>query len=600
MRASIYFKYIFRKYPGYLIKMIMLVFFTGLLEVAAIVTVAPIVDIFINPDLEETSVVTRKVVEAVNVIGLNASLITLMVIFIIANLFSSGIKIWIGYMIVKTRFIITKDIVCETIETFYRARWSFFTSNAQGRLHNVFMREVDNVASGVRVFGEIFRDIIFVITYFCLAFYMSLKVTSIIFIVSILLSIPFFMLSKITSSLSKKNLTFSNLRSVVLLESFSLSKIILGFGKQIDSMQRIISAFRSQFRISIKFETMNIALASLYFPTTILILMISILFSQKLKIPLPESVIVLLSIYKALPLVAKIAANKVNLERVIPSFEMIADLKHQADEQEIVTGETVFKGINEGIAIEDVSFGYEGHKQVLENLNINIPKGKMVAIVGESGAGKSTLIDLIMRLNEPSSGQIKIDGVPLQDLDINSYRSRIGYVPQECVLFNMTIAENLRWANASATDERIKRACKLANADVFIEELPKGYDTVVGDRGVCLSGGQSQRVALARAIIRDPELLVLDEATSALDTLSEQLIQQAIERITKDTTAIIIAHRLSTIINSDYIYVLKKGQIIEEGTYSQLIMPNGYFKKMVDAQKLDEERLILEKKLQMS
>jgi len=208
----------------------------------------------------------------------------------------------------------------------------------------------------------------------------------------------------------------------------------------------------------------------------------------------------------------------------------------------------------------------------------------MVAVVGESGAGKSTLIDIIIGFNDPDSGTITLDGKPLGEYEINSYRNRIGYVPQEGILFNMSIAENIRWANEEATLEDIKFACKSANADSFIESFPNQYDTIVGDRGVRLSGGQLQRVALARAIVRKPEILILDEATSSLDTKSERLIQEALEKISKETTIIVIAHRLSTILKADNIYVLEKGEIIEHGNYQKLTENNKRFNEMVKAQ----------------
>jgi ABC-type multidrug transport system fused ATPase/permease subunit len=194
----------------------------------------------------------------------------------------------------------------------------------------------------------------------------------------------------------------------------------------------------------------------------------------------------------------------------------------------------------------------------------------MIAIVGESGAGKSTLIDVIMGFNEPTKGTVYIDGVPLQDYDIQSYRNKIGYVPQESALFNMSIVDNLRWAKDDATDEEIKFACKLAFADEFIESLSDKYNTLVGDRGVRLSGGQAQRISLARALIRDPELVILDEATSELDTRSELMIKKAIDNLSDKTTIVIIAHRLSTISKADYVYVLENGFIIEEGSYRNL------------------------------
>lgn len=195
----------------------------------------------------------------------------------------------------------------------------------------------------------------------------------------------------------------------------------------------------------------------------------------------------------------------------------------------------------------------------------------MTAFVGKSGIGKSTLIDLLMGFHEISRGTITIDGVPLQDFDILSYRSRTGYVPQDSVLFNTSIRENLLWADEKASQRGIEEACCLANADEFIRQFPEGFDTVVGDRGVRLSGGQIQRIALARALLRKPEILFLDEATSSLDTHSVRLIQLAIENIAKAITVIVVAHRLSTIRNADCIYVLQNGKAVEQRPYEELI-----------------------------
>ena len=221
---------------------------------------------------------------------------------------------------------------------------------------------------------------------------------------------------------------------------------------------------------------------------------------------------------------------------------------------------------------------------------MTIAKGKMVAFVGESGAGKSTLIDVIMGFNEPEKGSITCDGTPLHDFDIGSYRARIGYVPQDSALFNGTIRENLLWAKPDASEADLRRACRQAHAEEFITSLPQGYETVTGDRGVRLSGGQIQRIALARAILRKPDLLILDEATSSLDTRSERLIQEAIETIAKDTTIVVIAHRLSTIVNADYVYVLKGGKVVEEGTYQELVRLDGQFNRMARLQVLESAK----------
>jgi ABC-type multidrug transport system fused ATPase/permease subunit len=261
-------------------------------------------------------------------------------------------------------------------------------------------------------------------------------------------------------------------------------------------------------------------------------------------------------------------------------------LKDRAAELRQKSGSKPFAGLRNQIAVEEVYFAYQERGIVLENINIRIPQGTMIGLVGESGAGKSSLIDVIMGFNEPSRGTVTIDGVPLFDYDINSYRKRIGYVPQDPILFNASIRENLLWAKPDATNDDIDEACRRATAMEFITDLPEGQNTVVGDRGVRLSGGQCQRVALARAILRRPDLLILDEATSSLDTHSERLIQESIDALAKEATLIVIAHRLSTIVNADYIYVLEKGRVVEEGTYEHLTQLDGRFNKMVELQAL--------------
>ena len=220
-----------------------------------------------------------------------------------------------------------------------------------------------------------------------------------------------------------------------------------------------------------------------------------------------------------------------------------------------------------------------------------VPRGKMVSLVGGSGAGKTTIIDLMLGLHLPDEGQVLLNGESLERYDMKSYRDRVGYVPQEPQLFNTSIRENLLWVAPDATDDDIWRACRLANAEQFIGELDNGLDTVLGDRGIRVSGGQRQRLALARAIIRKPDLLILDEATSALDSESERLIQQSIDILSKEITMVVIAHRLSTIRNADYVYVLNGGKVVEEGAYNELAgNPECKLSKMIIQQSLFEGR----------
>ena len=238
------------------------------------------------------------------------------------------------------------------------------------------------------------------------------------------------------------------------------------------------------------------------------------------------------------------------------------------------------------VELKDVSFQYQEGTPVLKHINITIPKGKTIALVGQSGSGKSTLVDLIPRYHDVTSGEILIDGKDVRDVGIHDLRALIGNVNQEAILFNDTFYNNITFGVPNATMDQVIEAAKIANAHDFIMESEHGYDTMIGDRGGRLSGGQRQRVSIARAILKNPPILILDEATSALDTESERLVQEALERLMKSRTTVAIAHRLSTIKNADEIYVLHGGEIVEKGTHEELTALNGYYKKLNDMQKL--------------
>lgn len=273
-----------------------------------------------------------------------------------------------------------------------------------------------------------------------------------------------------------------------------------------------------------------------------------------------------------------------DMEKALAAVPRLTEILDQKPEIADGTDATELPAVRGEIRFENVSFAFDGKDEVLHDLNLTIAAGETVAVIGGTGSGKSTFINLIPRFHDPSTGRITIDGHDVHDVTLSSLRRQIGIVLQETFLFSATIAENIAYGRPDATEEEIRAAAAIAQAAEFIDKLPKGYKTRVGERGVGLSGGQKQRVALARALLMDPRILILDEATASVDTETEYLIQEGLEDVMRDRTTLIIAKRLSTILSADKVIVLQGGTIAEFGTHAELLAQGGLYKRIFDGQ----------------
>ncbi|ESA32825.1 abc transporter atp-binding protein [Leptolyngbya sp. Heron Island J] len=304
-------------------------------------------------------------------------------------------------------------------------------------------------------------------------------------------------------------------------------------------------------------------------------------FSNQLELFSSSLLTYLVILFRTLPYIGQLNSQRSTLANTSASVDVITQLLRREDKPFMPRGAQPYRPLKKGIHFNQIRFSYPGHDQeVLQGIDLFLPKGQTLALVGSSGAGKSTIADLLPRFYDPTGGTIELDGVDLKQIDLHSYRTNLGIVSQETFLFNASVRDNLLYGRPDATEAELMEAAKQANAYEFIENLPQGFDTMIGDRGVLLSGGQRQRLAIARALLQDPDILILDEATSALDTVSERLVQNAIDDLSRNRTTLVIAHRLSTVHEADQIAVLERGKVVEVGTHTELLEKRGAYAKL--------------------
>ncbi|WGV27333.1 ABC transporter ATP-binding protein [Halotia branconii] len=378
--------------------------------------------------------------------------------------------------------------------------------------------------------------------------------------------------------------------SIAVLETLNGIRLVKATGNEEREYLRIKKLIRDREKADFQSQVNSEAIAPLSEVMGITALLLIVFLSKTFfanQIASLSAVLLtyLLILLRVLPLISQLNSVRSSFANTSTSVEMVTEFLNPYDKPLMSRGNVPYTKLQKGIHFNSLSFAYPGHeKLVLKKVDLFLPHGTTLALVGSSGAGKSTLADLLPRFYDPLSGCITIDGKDLRDFDLTSLRAQMGIVSQDTFLFNDSVKNNIAYGRVDAIEDDIISAAKRANAYEFISKLPQGFDTLIGDRGVMLSGGQRQRLAIARALLQNPDILILDEATSALDTVSERLVQAALDDLSRDRTTLVIAHRLSTVQKADQIAVLDQGQVVEVGTHDELLQKNGYYSRLYSMQ----------------
>ncbi|MBN2600499.1 MAG: ABC transporter ATP-binding protein [Candidatus Marinimicrobia bacterium] len=507
--------------------------------------------------------------------------------FIVKNIFFYLKNISFGYVQLK----LIMNIRNQLYEHLHNLSLSYFHRKKGGELMSIVLNDVGVMQRAFTVsFDKLIVEPINIMTFMTLMFIISWKLSLMAFII---LPVTFFLISKIGQSIRRKSVRTSKKIAgimAILSETISGIRVVKAFAMEAFEKRRFFSETKKYFQLTFKRRRLRAISTPINesFSVFVGVILLWIGGNQVLSgngIEAEDFIRFIILMFAILTPIRSLNMVNVDLQEGIASAQRVFSILDEKPDITEKPGAIQLTSFNSIIRYRNVGFQYnELDGNVLENIDLELNKGEIVAIIGHSGAGKSTLVDLLPRFYDVQSGSITIDGIDVRDVSLASLRSLMGIVTQQTILFNDTIFNNIAYGMSDADPELVITAAKAANAHEFIVEFPDKYKTVIGDQGSRLSGGQAQRIAIARALLKNPPILILDEATSSLDTESEQKVQSAIDRLMKDRTVFVIAHRLATIQSANKIVVMDKGRIVEQGCHQKLLDKGGIYRYLYDIQ----------------
>ena len=532
--------------------------------------------------------------QQISALGASTVLLFLCIFLVVMTALKTACYFGSSAVMVPIRTGVVKNIRMDIYNKILALPLGFFSEEKKGDIIARMSGDVQEVENSITGSIEmLIKNPILIIFYFAALLVISWQMTAFTILFAPLMM---WVMGVVGKNLKRKSLEVQQLWSDVMaqveetLGGLRIIKAFIAEKKMSDRFDNVTEAMKK------KTEKVSLRQTSAHpvseFMGTVLITIVLffgglLILSGKSVVDAPIFIYYMVILYSIINPIKDFSKASYAIPKGMASMERINKVLDAENDIVEVAHPKVISGFNDRISFRNVSFRYpDGQRMILDDVSLDIPKGKTIAIVGASGAGKSTMVDLIPRFYDPVAGSITIDGIDIREASLKSLRGLIGNVNQESILFNDTIFNNIAFGVENASLEDVMAAARIANAHEFIMEKEGGYDFVIGDRGVKLSGGQRQRISIARAILKNPPILILDEATASLDTESEKIVQEALERLMSTRTTIAIAHRLSTIRNSDEIIVLHEGKIVERGRHEELLALNGHYRRLNDMQTL--------------